>query len=168
MNAPDSVDGSGVAARQQATRLKHRVPVVIAICCLTIIAALVLGVGLATNLVLRHVIQTAPLWIGVILGFRHSRAATWVALPLFLAWLTLMALIWLYLLGISNLLSGHFAPVEIAMTIIVGAAAIIGIGGFIRFKSALSPIGAGGIFVLMLVIQLACLRVSFLPEIAHR
>jgi hypothetical protein len=37
-----------------------------------------------------------------------------------------MALIWLYLLGLSNLISGHFAPVEIAMTIIVGAAAIVG------------------------------------------
>lgn len=142
--------------------------IVIAICCLAIIAALVLGVGLATNLVLRHVVQTAPLWICVILGFRHSRAASWAALPLFLVWLVLMALIWLYLLGISSLLSGHFAPVEIAMTIIVGAAAIVGIGGFIRFKSSLSRIRAGGIFVLMLVIQLACLRVSFLPGIAHR
>lgn len=79
-----------------------------------------------------------------------------------------MALIWLYLLGISNLLSGHFAPVEITMTIIVGAAAVAGIGGFIRFKSFLAPTRAVGIFVLMLVTQLACLRVSFLPAIAHR
>lgn len=147
--------------------LRPAEPTVIAICCLAIIAALVLGVGLATSLVLRHVVQTAPLWIGVILGFRHSRAASWAALPLFLVWLVLMALIWLYLLGLSNLLSGHFAPVEIAMTIIVGAGAIVGIG-FIRFKSSLSPIKAGGIFVLMLVIQLACLRMSFLPAIAHR
>ena len=123
--------------------LRPAEPTVIAICWLAIIAALVLGVGLATNLVLRHVVQTAPLWIGVILGFRHSRAASWAALPLFLVWLVLMALIWLYLLGLSNLISGHFAPVEIAMTIIVGAAAIV-------------------------AIQLACLRMSFLPAIAHR
>jgi hypothetical protein len=148
--------------------LKPAEPTVIAICCFVIVAALVLGVGLATNLVLRHIVQTAPLWIGVILGFRHSRAASWAALPLFLVWLFLMALIWLYLLGIPSLLSGHFAPVEIAMTIIVGAAASVGIAGFIRFKSLLSPIKAGGIFVLMLLIQLACLRVSFLPAIAHR
>jgi hypothetical protein len=154
--------------KQDPMDLKAAEPVVIAICCLAIIAALVLGVGLATNLVLRHIVQTAPLWIGVILGFRHSRAASWIAFPLFLVWLTLMALIWLYLLGISNLLSGHFAPVEIAMTIIVGAAAIAGIAGFIRFKSSLSPIKAGGIFGLTLAIQLACLRMSFLPAIAHR
>jgi hypothetical protein len=154
--------------KQGPMDLRPAEPTVIAICWLAIIAALVLGVGLATNLVLRHVVQTAPLWIGVILGFRHSRLASWAALPLFLVWLVLMALIWLYLLGLSNLISGHFAPVEIAMTIIVGAAAIVGIAGFIRFKSSLSPIKAGGIFVLMLAIQLACLRMSFLPAIAHR
>jgi hypothetical protein len=57
--------------------------VVIAICCLIIIAALVLGVGLATNLVLRHVVQTIPLWVGVILGFRRSPVAGWVALAPF-------------------------------------------------------------------------------------
>jgi hypothetical protein len=113
-------------------------------------------------------VQTIPLWAGVILGFRRSQAAGWVALAPLLVWFVLMVLIWSYLLGLSNLVSGHFAPVEIAMTIIVGAAAIVGIGGFIRFKSSLAPTRAAGIFVLMLAIQLACLRVSFLPAIAHR
>ena len=150
------------------TSFKHSEPVVIAICCLVIIAALVLGVGLATNLVLRHVVQTIPLWAGVILGFRRSQAAGWVALAPFLIWFVLMVLIWSYLLGLSNLVSGHFSQIEIVMTIIVGAAAIVGIGGFIRFKSSLAPTRAAGIFVLMLAIQLACLRVSFLPAIAHR
>jgi hypothetical protein len=142
--------------------------VVIAICCLTIIAALVLGVGLATNLVLRHVVQTIPLWVGVILGFRHSRATAWATMPLFLAWLILMALIWSFLLGISHVLSGHFSPIEIVMTVIVGIAALAGIGSFFRFRSSLSPLTAGLIFVLMTVFQVVCLRVSFLPAIEHR
>jgi hypothetical protein len=154
--------------KQDAMDSRQPESVVIAICCLVIIAALVLGVGLATDLVLRHIVQTGPLWISVILGVRHSRVTAWAALPLFLIWLVLMTLIWLYLLRISNLISGHFAPVEIAMTIIVGAAAIIGIGGFIRFKSSLSTIAAGSLFVLMAVLQLACLRISFLPAIANR
>jgi hypothetical protein len=142
--------------------------VVIAICCLTIIAALVLGVGLATNLVLRHVVQTIPLWVGVILGFRHSRATAWATMPLFLAWLILMALIWSFLLGISHVLSGHFSPIEIVMTVIVGIAALAGIGSFFRFRSSLSPLTAGLLFVLMAVFQVVCLRVSFLPAIEHR
>src|SRR6266436_1310820 len=73
-------------------------PVAMAICSLAIIIALVVGVGLASNLVLRDVVQTLPLWIAVVLGFRRSRATGWVALPLFLFCLTLMVIIWLYLL----------------------------------------------------------------------
>jgi hypothetical protein len=88
-------------------------PVQIAVCCLAIIAALVIGVGLASNLVLRHLVQTAPLWVAVALGFRQSRATSWVALPFFLFWLALMVLIWLFLLGISHFITGHFSTVEL-------------------------------------------------------
>lgn len=143
------------------------VPVAIAICCLTIILALILGVGLASNLVLRHLVQTAPLWIGVALGFRRSSAASWATLPLFLFWLILMAVIWSYLLGFSQLLSGNFSRVETAMTVIVGTASVIGIASFARFKSSLPALSAGAWFVIMGVIQFACFRVSFLPAIAH-
>ena len=139
-----------------------------AICCLSIIFALVLGVGLASNLVVRHLVQTAPLWAGVVLGFRRSRVTTWVGLPLFLFWLLLMSLIWSYLLGISHLLSGTFSSIGIAMTIIVGVASAIGIASFFRLKSLLSPLSAAGLFVGMAALQVVCFRLSFLPSIAHR
>jgi hypothetical protein len=137
-------------------------------CCLAIILALVLGVGLASNLVVRHLVQTAPLWAGVVLGLRRSRYVSWVGLPLFAFWLFLMSLIWAYLLGISQLLSGNFSSTEIAMTIIVGVASAIGIASFIRFKSFLSPLKAAGLFLAMALLQVICFRVSFLPSIAHR
>jgi len=140
----------------------------IAICSLAIILALVLGVGLASNLVVRHLVQTLPLWTGVVLGFRRSQAAGWAALPLFLFWLVLMAVIWSYLLGIAHLVSGHFSPVEIAMTIIVGAASIVGIGSFARSRSSLSPLRVAFLFVGLATIQWLCFRISFLPAIAHR
>src|SRR5438045_3245744 len=103
------------------------VPIYVAVCSLMIILALVLGVGLAVNQVLRHLVQTAPFCVAVVLGFRRSRAAYWVALPLFLFWLVLMALIWAYLLDISHIVNGHFSPIEIGMTIVVGVAGILGI-----------------------------------------
>jgi hypothetical protein len=140
---------------------------VMATCCLAIILALVLGVGLASNLVVRHLVQTVPLWAGVVLGFRRSRLTAWVGLPLFVFWLLLMSLIWAYLLGISNLLSGHFSPIEIAMTIIVGVSSVAGIASFIRFKSYLLPLTAGALFVVTAIVQFLCFRVSFLPAIAH-
>jgi hypothetical protein len=120
------------------------------------------------GLVLRHVVQTLPFWFAIALGFRHSRATGWIALPLFLCWLGLMCLIWLYLLRVSHVINGHFSPLEIAMTIVVGVASLIGIAMFWRFKSALSAATALIIFVVFAAFQLACLHVSFLPSIAHR
>jgi len=143
-------------------------PVAIALCGLVVILALVVGVGLASNLVVRHIVQTLPLWFGVALGFRRARATGWVALPFFLFWLALMVIIWLYLLGIVRIISGHFSPVEIAMTIIVGAASLTGIVMFVGFRSLFSPAKAATAFVAMALLQWACFRISFLPAIAHR
>ena len=144
------------------------VPIYVAVCSLMIILALALGVGLTVNQVLRHLVQTAPFWGAVVLGFRRSRAAYWVALPLFLFWLVLMALIWAYLLDISHIVNGHFSPIEISMTIVVGVAGILGIASLARSKSSLSLATKLGLFVAFLAIQLVCLRISFLPSIAHR
>lgn len=144
------------------------VPVYVAICSLCIIFALVLGVGLASNLVLRHIVQTVPFWVAVVSGFRRSRAASWAGLPLFLFWLVLMSLIWAYLLGISHLVNGHFSPTEIVMTIIVGCASAAGIVCSIWFKSNLSLAARLSSFVVMAVFQWICFRLSFLPAIANR
>lgn len=145
-----------------------RKPIAIALCCFIVILALVVGVGLASSLVLRHIVQTLPLWIGLAFGFRGARATGWIALPSFLFWLALMVIVWLYLLGMVHIISGHFSPVEIAMTIIVGAASLMGTVMFARLKSFLSPAKAATAFVAMALLQLACFRISFLPAIARR
>jgi hypothetical protein len=86
----------------------------------------------------------------------------------FLFWLVICGLIWSYLLGISHSVSGHFSPVEIAMTIIVGVCAMIGIAGFARFKSGLPAEWAAILFLLMAIFQWVCFRVSILPVISGR
>lgn len=143
-------------------------PVAIAVCCFVVILALVVGVGLASNLVLRHIVQTLPLWFAVAFGFRRAPATGWIALPFFLFWLALMVIIWLYLFGIVRIISGHFSGVEIAMTVIVGLASLAGITLFAGSRSFLSPAKAAAAFVAMALLQLACFRLSFLPAIAHR
>jgi hypothetical protein len=143
-------------------------PLVVAGCSLAIIAALVLGVGIGSHLVLRHVVQTLPLWVAVTLGLKRSHAAGWTGLPVFLFWLVLMATIWLYLLGVSNILSGHFTQLEIAMTVVVGVASAVGIVAFFRLRSYLSGWYLASIFIGLAVVQLVCFRLSFLPAIAHR
>ncbi|MGH9575450.1 MAG: hypothetical protein ACRD40_18220 [Candidatus Acidiferrales bacterium] len=143
-------------------------PNAIAFCCLAIILALVVGVGIPDGLLLRHIVKTLPLWPAIVLGFRRSNTVGWASLPLFLFWLLLMTLIWLYLLGVSHLINGHFSPLEIAMTLIVGAASLVGIGTFWQLKFRLPALQAVVLFVVFAAFQFACLRVSLLPSIAHR
>jgi hypothetical protein len=139
----------------------------IALCCLAIIVALVGGVGLATGLVIRHVVQTAPLWIGLALGIRGSRAVGSFTAPIFAFWMVLMTLIWLYLAGWSTLISGHFSPFETAMTLVVGAACAIGLWLDVRSFAGVSATTGAGLFVIAAAAQWLCFRLSALPGIAH-
>jgi hypothetical protein len=143
-------------------------PTSIVVCCIVIILALVVGVGLSSGIVLRHIVQTLPLWAGAGLGARRSRATGWFVLPCFAFWLAVMAIIWLYLLGVASIVRGHFTPIEVAMTMVVAVAAIAGIGTAARLWRSL-PVGiAASLFVLGGALQWACFRLSMMPGIADR
>ncbi len=136
-------------------------------CCLGIIAAL-LVVGSVSHGVVRHIVQTAPLWAGIVLGFRRDHSSKWVALPLFLFWLTIMSFIWLFLLGWARIVHGTFSPTEIAMTLIVGVASVVGLISCFRIKTTTSGIKSVLLFLLFAGLQLLTFRLSLLPAIAHR
>jgi hypothetical protein len=137
---------------------------VIAFCALFLIAALYV-VGVVSHGVLRHIVQTAPVWPTVVLGLRDSRWSKWTSLPCFFCWLLLMSLIWLFLLGWAHLISGTFSPVEIAMTIVVGVSSIA--GPVTGLRSGTGAVSAAVMCLLMLGVRVLALRVSFLPGIAH-
>lgn len=139
---------------------------VLAFCALFLIAALYV-VGVVSHEILRHVVQTAPVWGAVVLGFRDSRWSKWAAMPCFVVWLLLMALIWLFLLGWARVISGTFSPVETGMTFVVGISAIVGLAAALRSRSGASAAGAALVFILMLTLQILLIRISFLPGIAH-
>src|SRR5438132_3222169 len=92
---------------------------VVGLCSLAILLALyVVGAVSVPPGSLRHEVQTLPLWFPIVLGFRQRPLAKWAALPCLIFWLGIMILIWLYLLGIAGIVSGHFFPTEIAMTVV--------------------------------------------------
>jgi hypothetical protein len=136
-------------------------------CCVAIIAAL-LVVGWVSHGVIRHVVQTSPLWIVIVLGVRQSNLAKWAALPCFVFWLLTMTAIWLYLVGWAHLLSGTFSPIEIAMTVAVGVASGVGIIRAAGIRSGVRAWSATATTVLFVVLQMAAFRLSFLPQIVHR
>ena len=134
-------------------------------CSLAILVALYI-VGAVSHGSLRHEVQTLALWVPIVAGFNRREFARWCALPCFLFWLVIMVLIWLFLLGIAHVFSGHFSAVEIAMTIVVGLASAVGLVLCV-LRVRWSWLGAG-LFVLFAVLQVALMRISFLPEIANQ
>ena len=136
-------------------------------CSLAIIAAL-LVVGAVSHGVIRHIVQTSPLWIGIVLGIRGSGWSKWVVLPCFVFWSLVMVAIWLFLLGWAHIVSGTFSPTEIAMTVVVGVAAIGGTIIAVSIRSGVRASLAAVSALLVAALQLVAFRLSFLPQIAHR
>lgn len=122
-------------------------------------------VGIVSHGIIRHFVQTAPVWPAVVLAFRRSPWAKWAALSPLLLWLLLMINIWLLLLGLPHLLSGTFSPIEIVLTIIIGLAAMVGVAIALRIRTSVSWAKALGVLVLMLGLQFFAIWLSFKPGI---
>jgi hypothetical protein len=117
---------------------------------------------------LRHQVQTLPLWFPIVVGFQNKDLAKWAALPCMIFWLTIMVFIWLFLLGWARIVTGHFLPAETAMTLVIGAASLFGLGVCARWRTAVRPGVAAGVFLLFGAFQFLAFRLSLLPYIAHR
>jgi hypothetical protein len=140
---------------------------ILTVCCVAVIAAL-LVVGAVSHGIIRHIVQTSPLWIAIVLGIRRSHWSKWVALPCFVFWFLLMNAIWLFLLGWARFVSGTYSRTEIAMTIIVGLGSLAGIFTGLSMKSGIRALPAAVTLSVIAALQLAAIRVSLLPQIAHR
>jgi hypothetical protein len=112
--------------------------------------------------------RESPLWIAIVLGLRRSGWSKWAALPCFLFWLLLMTAIWLFLLGWARIVSGTFSSTEIAMTVIVGLASVVGIVRAVGMKGGVRAWPATGTVLLVAVLQVTAFRLSLLPAIADR
>jgi len=155
---------NGSGEKRGASPREARRPM--AACAVAIFLALMV-VGVVSASVLRHVVQTLPLWVVIALGMRGSPWTRWAALPLFGFWLALMAVVWSFLLGWTRIITGTFSPAEIAMTVVVGAAAVVGLIAAVGERSAVSLGGASLLAAAVLLLQLGAFVVSFRPAIAH-
>ena len=160
----------GVELRGAGRRISVRMgklPQVVSTCCLVILLALYV-VGAVSHGSLRHEVQTLPLWVPIVQGFRGRGMAKWAALPCLVFWLAVMVLIWLFLLGWARVVTGHFSAVEIVMTLLIGLATIAGLVACFRWRTGVGWLRAFGIATLFAILQLAVFRISLLPYIATR
>src|ERR671931_1969763 len=114
---------------------------------------------------LRHEVQTLPLWFPIVAGLQRRELAKWAALPCLMFWLTIMIFIWLFLLGWARIVTGHFSPTEVAMTLVVGVGSIVGLLVGVRWRTAVRPVTAFGVFFLFGAIQFLAFRLSLIPYV---
>lgn len=139
---------------------------VIALCALAQIVALIV-VGTVSDGFARHVLQTSPDWIVAGLALNNARSSKWVALPVFLFWLAVMTLIWLYLLGIARIVHGHFSDIEVAMTLVVAGASLLGLVAAVSVRSSIRWYSATVILVVAGAIQVGVMAVSMRTAISN-
>ena len=135
---------------------------------LAVVAGALLVVGVVSHTLLRHVIQIAPLVLA--LGLLGGRSAWGVsaATPLFAFWFLIMGAIWLFLLGVARIVSGTFTPAEVTLTLIVGAASLLGLGSAYRRGTTLAVLPRLGLIAAFAVLQFAAMWLSTQPFAASR
>ena len=131
------------------------------------LAVAILAVGPASHEVVRHVIQAAPLMLFCVVAVRRPATLRWLFGPILLFWLFIAVAIWLFLLHIARIVSGTFSPVEIALTIVMGAASVAGLAAFPTIRRRFHLAGGVGLAVLSLALQVGAFAVSIQPWVAH-
>lgn len=134
---------------------------------LAVVIVALLVVGAVTGLVFRHIVQVLPA-AALLLFFRRRSWFAYGALPVSLIWFALMFLAWLWIFFRIAIITGTFTPIEIVLTIIIGAGALAGII-FTIVERPRASLGAGiAAFVVMAALQVAALWLSFQPYLAKR
>jgi hypothetical protein len=139
----------------------------LALCCLAILLAFCVG-GVVRHAVMRNIVQTLPLWVPIVLGFRGSEFAKWSALPCLIIWLAVMMIVWFISFRWVYTQLWNFSPTEIAMTIIVGVASAAGSSIALHWRTAVRPFSAGAVVLLFGALQFLALWASLPPATAYR
>jgi len=108
---------------------------IIAVALASVILGL-LAVGIVRGTLLRHVIQIVPAALALGLAVRRVSGAAYAALAVFAFWLLIMVAIWLFLLNLARITTGHFTPTEVALTFLIGASCLFGLSQTFRAEPA--------------------------------
>ncbi|HSF25488.1 MAG TPA: hypothetical protein VLE20_14780 [Blastocatellia bacterium] len=94
---------------------------------LTVLVALLL-VGLVSGTLISHALQVLPILLASVVVVLRPDWSKFAVIPILAFWLFIMLLIWLYLLGIARVVTGHFTPAEVSLTVVIGLACVVGLG----------------------------------------
>jgi hypothetical protein len=136
--------------------------------CLGGVALSLVLVGIVSGTLIRHLIQILPVVLALITVTRQSTWNAYAALPIFLFWLFIMTLIWLFLLGIARVVTGHFSVAEILLTVLIGLSSIWGTATVIRHHPKTGLVTGLSVFVIFAALQIMAMWLSLTKQFANR
>jgi len=134
---------------------------------LAVLMALLL-VGVVSGTIVRHLVQVLPVLVAALVVLFRPSWSGFAAAPVFAFWLFIMLLIWLYLLGLATVVSGHFTPVEIGLTVVIGLASCLGLGASLRRTRVANWRAGAAVFLMSGALQVGAMWLSLQPAIAGR
>jgi hypothetical protein len=136
--------------------------------CLTGVAISLLLVGVASGTFIRHIIQILPVVIALMMVLQRPSWGSYAAIAVFLFWFVIMSIIWLYLLNIAKIISGHFSTTEVVLTVLIGCFSFLGLIGSARLGTTTRFIERITAFILFARLQYGAMVLSFQRLFANR
>lgn len=137
--------------------------------CLIGVAFSLMLMGIVSGTPVRHLVQVLPIGLALRLASRSPGSlGAYAAVSLFGFWMLMMVLIWLFLLGVSDIASGQYPPVEVVLTIAIGFFCSVGILRGLRAGRLLGRTRRIATVVVFLVVQAGVMVVSLVEPIVSR
>lgn len=134
---------------------------------LTVLVGLLI-VGLVSGTPIRHAVQVLPVLVASLVVVRRPAWSRFAALSVLAFWLFIMLLIWLYLLGLANVITGQFTSAEVGLTVVIGLACVAGLAASAP-KTTRSAGWAGvAAFLMFGALQVGAMWLSLQPALANR
>lgn len=95
--------------------------------CLFVVAVALIVVGVVNDTLGRHAVQVLPLLLAFGIIPRWPAVGAWAAAGVLAVWFVIMAVVWAYLLGLSDIASGSYTNVEVFLTIVIAGCSAHGV-----------------------------------------
>lgn len=138
------------------------------VACLASLALALLFVGGVSGTVLRHVVQIVPVVAALLITVRRPALGASAALPLFAFWMLIVALIWMFLLGVSSIANGTYTFAEIGATFVMFSCSIVGLTSTVPLSRGVSLGRRIALVAVFAALQIAVMAVSMMRGIANR
>jgi hypothetical protein len=135
---------------------------------LGLLLAALLFVGAVGGTVLRHIVQGIPSVIALVFVARRPALGAWSAIPIFVFWSFIVVLIWLYLLGVNRIASGHYTSAEFAATVVMAGACAFGASRSLSLGEAAAVSSRVVVVLAFGLLQVAAMWLSLMKGVATR